>query len=160
MQSEIKRVEDVMDERHDLYKERSDAAKEQVGIAFTASEKAATKTEQAQDLYNKGHNDLLRKMDDQHKDTLPREEANAKFESMAREIQSLRESRVETSSLAVQSAKDTEEAQRRKTNADRTTLAIAALVIGLMVAGFNFVTRSNPPAVPVVNVAPTPAPTR
>lgn len=132
MKSEDRRLEQVMDERDARYMERSNAAEKQVGVAFTASEKAAAKTEQAQDVYNRGHNDLLRKMDDQHKDTLPREEANAKFDSIGKEIQGLREFR---SGDTVRRETRTED--RGQGNADR--LVIVTLIAAIAGVGATFI---------------------
>lgn len=41
-----------------------------------SSDKAITKAEESQKEYNKGHNDLSRKMEDQYKEMLPRNEAD------------------------------------------------------------------------------------
>lgn len=100
-------VERLATERDRLYKERADAAKEQVGVAFNAAEKAKVASDSAQHEYNIGHNDLIRKMDAQHKETLPREEASNEFKSVRAEVdrlrtdvQGLRESRSGTESVA------------------------------------------------------------
>jgi hypothetical protein len=108
-----KSLRDLMDERHNLYKERDESSKLAVKDALTAQDKLTTnafaaskeaiaKSDNAQNSYNASHNDLLKKMDDQHKDTLPRNEANEKFkgydekfDNLRKDIQGLRESRSE-----------------------------------------------------------------
>jgi hypothetical protein len=71
-----------------------------VDAAFLAAREASAKSEEAQQIYNTGHNDLLRKMDEQYNHMMPREEViarinaiDAKIEQGRAEIGSLRESR-------------------------------------------------------------------
>jgi hypothetical protein len=59
------------------------AAQEKLtAAAFAASKEAIAKSDESQRAYNNSHNDLLRKMDDQHKETLPRPEATEKFKTL------------------------------------------------------------------------------
>jgi hypothetical protein len=94
-------VEKVMDERHQLYKERAEsqktavddalvAVKEQTAQSFTSSEKAIFKAEDSQKAYNAGHNDLSRKMETQYSSMVPYAEAKLKWESVDKAIESLR----------------------------------------------------------------------
>jgi hypothetical protein len=71
-----------------------------VEAAFLAAREASAKTEQAQNIYNNGHNDLLRKMNEQYNHMMPREEVitrinaiDEKIEQGRTEIISLREYR-------------------------------------------------------------------
>ena len=64
------------------------AHKESVASAFLASEKAIVKAEEAQRAYNIGHNDLSRKMDDQYKTMMPRQEAFIMNTALEAKIQS------------------------------------------------------------------------
>lgn len=89
MHSEDQRIEAVMDERHERYGERAKAAEDRVGVAFNAAKEASAKSDEAQKIYNEGHNDRL-----------PRLEAEGLFRSVRSEIdqvrkdvQGLRESR-------------------------------------------------------------------
>lgn len=87
-------VKTVMDERHALYQERAQsqkvavddalkAQKELTTQAFSASEKAIVKAEDAQKAYNLSHNDLLKKMDL----LVPKAEAQLKWETTDKEVQ-------------------------------------------------------------------------
>jgi hypothetical protein len=66
------------------------AAKEASSMALSSQEKAITKAEDSQKSYNTSHNDLLRKMDEQHKETLPRLEADGRFVTQAQKIEDAR----------------------------------------------------------------------
>lgn len=70
----VQSLRDIVDERHNLYKERADsqktavddalvAAKEKTEAAFAASKEAIVKAENSQTAYNVSHNDLLKKQD-------------------------------------------------------------------------------------------------
>ena len=69
----------LMKEQFEAQKEAVQAAlaaqKEQTASSFAASEKAITKAEEAQKSYNQTHNELSRKMDEQYKTMMPREES-------------------------------------------------------------------------------------
>jgi hypothetical protein len=67
------------DERDHRYEEGKIANKEAVSAAFAAAKEAVAEQKQAQSQYNDSHNGLLRKIDDQHKETLPRIEADGRF---------------------------------------------------------------------------------
>jgi hypothetical protein len=67
-----------------------EASKEATATALAAQEKAVAKAESSQTVYNQGHNDLLRKMDDQHRETLPRLEADQRFKTLEDKIEDLR----------------------------------------------------------------------
>jgi hypothetical protein len=88
-------------ERDKRYEEGKKANKEAVDAAFASAEKAVAaaltsakeavvKQEQAQSAYNASHNDLLRKMDEQHKETLPRPEADVRFTRQDEKIEDLK----------------------------------------------------------------------
>jgi hypothetical protein len=71
-----------------------------VDAAFLAAREASAKTEQAQRVYNEGHNGLIQKMNEQYDHMMPRDEVIArlgaiesKIEEGRREIQGLRETR-------------------------------------------------------------------
>ena len=69
------------------------AQKEGTQAAFNASEKAIEKAEGAQNAYNLVHNDLVRKMDDQNKGTMPRSETESRFSNLEEKIGGLRQHR-------------------------------------------------------------------
>jgi len=107
--TEIVAIRALIDERDRLYKERDDArrlaveaalvaVKEQTKASFEASEKSVKKAEEAQNSYNASHNDLVRKMDEQQKATIPRAEADARFRGVEEKIAELKESSVAGSS--------------------------------------------------------------
>jgi chromosome segregation ATPase len=58
--------------------------------AFAASEKAITKAEEAQKSYNQTHNDLSRKLDEQNKATMPRQEVESRFNSEAERLEEVK----------------------------------------------------------------------
>jgi hypothetical protein len=71
-----------------------------VDAAFLAAREASAKTEEAQRVYNSGHNGLLQKMNEQYDHMMPRTEVIARLEAIEAkieqgrgEIQSLRETR-------------------------------------------------------------------
>ncbi len=74
LDEKFERVQDVATERDRRYEERFNASnkavdtamvayKEQVKAAFDSADRAITKAEVGQTIYNQGHNDLQRKMD-------------------------------------------------------------------------------------------------
>lgn len=69
------------------------AQKEATTTAFITSEKAIEKAESAQKAYDMGHNDLLRKMDDQYGLMMPRQEMAARLSRQDEDIRTLREDR-------------------------------------------------------------------
>lgn len=69
---------------------RIDALKELMMATFVASEKAIVKAEEAQFAYNSTHNDLARKMDQQYKEMVPRQEANLKWDGFEKDLEELR----------------------------------------------------------------------
>jgi len=92
IQSELRGIREVMQERDRRYdaqfrngeenvKAALAAAEKQTMAAFQASEKAIVKAEEAQKSYNQTHNDLSRKMDEQYKTMIPRQEAEKQFET-------------------------------------------------------------------------------
>lgn len=69
------------------------AQKELTNAAFASSEKAITKAEESQTSYNRTHNDLSHKMDEQYKTMMPREESlgrhavhEARYQELKEEI--------------------------------------------------------------------------
>lgn len=88
---EIKSVRELVNERHERYKERDADRSKAVEAAFSASEKSNQKTETAQKDYNVQHNDLIKKMDDQNKATIPRTECEARFIGIAEKIGNVHE---------------------------------------------------------------------
>lgn len=94
-------VERIMDERHQLYKERAEsqktavddalaAVKEQTSASFAASEKAIVKAEDSQKTYNQGHNDLSRKMEQQYSTMVPQPEAKLKWDAIDKALEEMR----------------------------------------------------------------------
>jgi uncharacterized protein YhaN len=63
-----------------------EAAKEANTAAAANQKEAVLKQEDAQRAYNTSHNDLLRKLDDQNKATMPRIEQEQRFASHEKEI--------------------------------------------------------------------------
>jgi hypothetical protein len=101
LNTRITSVETVMNERHQLYKERADsqkvavddalaAAKEQTSASFAASEKAIVKAEESQRTYNQGHNDLSRKMESQYATMVPQPEAKLKWDAIDKALEEMR----------------------------------------------------------------------
>jgi hypothetical protein len=97
-------LDGILIERDKRYEERHlnsteatrvalEALKNATGLALTAADKAAEKAAQAQDQYNTTHNDLIKKMDVQRADTLPRTEATPRFERLESDMRTLREYR-------------------------------------------------------------------
>jgi len=93
-------LKELVNERHDRYKERDESRQRAVEAAFASSKEAIIKQEEGQKQYNATHNDLTRKMDDQYKQMMPRTEAQAqfqrtdeKFKDIKKEIRGLSESR-------------------------------------------------------------------
>jgi phosphopantetheinyl transferase (holo-ACP synthase) len=131
----------VMDERHNLYKERADsqktavddalvAAKEKTEAAFAASKEAIVKAENSQTAYNVSHNDLLKKQDAM----MPRLEVDRivlswqeKLDDLKDEVGSLRESRSESGGK-----QKTVEADRLQRNVN-VALLVSILGIGATV---------------------------
>lgn len=63
-----------------------EAAKEANSAAIVAQKESALKTEESQKQYNVGHNDLIRKMDDQNKATMPRTETESRFKNLEEKL--------------------------------------------------------------------------
>ena len=89
----IDRLEQLMNERDKRYEERHIAdvqavqaalvsADKQVTTAFSASEKAVNKSEEAQKDYNVRSNEFRGQLDDQAKTLMPRTEALSRFETI------------------------------------------------------------------------------
>jgi len=98
--AELDGLRQLMDERDKWYGERDRdrqlavekalaAAEKATASAFAASKEAIVKAEEGQKAYNLSHNDLLKKLDDQHKVTMPRSEADLRFEVMGAAIRVL-----------------------------------------------------------------------
>lgn len=66
------------------------AQKEKTADAFAANKESVLKAEKGQNDYNVAHNDLTRKMDKQYADTIPRLEAQARFDAMEEKVQEMR----------------------------------------------------------------------
>lgn len=110
--AELDGLRELMDERNKWYGERDkdrqtavdkalaavekqtaaafEAAKENSAAALAAQKEAIVKEEEKQKQYNTSHNDLARKMDDQSKATMPRSEAQQRFDSQAKEISEIK----------------------------------------------------------------------
>ena len=69
------------------------ALRDTTTIVVSTFREAMAKAEQAQDTWNVLHNDLVRKMENQYQQMMPREEALGKFEDIKQCIANLRESR-------------------------------------------------------------------
>lgn len=67
------------------------SVREQTKDRFESSEKAIVKAEDKQNAYNTAHNDLVRKMDDQSKATMPRTENESRFKAMEDKINDMRD---------------------------------------------------------------------
>jgi hypothetical protein len=63
--------------------------KELLSQMHGASQEAIKKAEEGQLRYNQGHNDLSRKMEDQYKNMIPREEHLAVIQSLNEKIESI-----------------------------------------------------------------------
>lgn len=68
------------------------AQKELAQTSLVSSEKAINKAEESQKSYNQGHNDLSRKMEDQYKMMLPRQEADERQKNQEEKLESHRKS--------------------------------------------------------------------
>lgn len=126
----------LVDERDRLYKERDEsrrtavdaalaAVKEQTKSSFEASEKAIVKAEEAQKAYNASHNDLARKMDEQNKATIPRPEAQTRFDALEEKIASIKNTLAASSGVSV--------GGKALKDESRSNLAIAVSVIVLLI---------------------------
>jgi hypothetical protein len=62
------------------------AQKELYQTVQSAADKAITKAEDAQKVYNTGHNDLARKMEETYKQMLPRAEADARDKNLEEKL--------------------------------------------------------------------------
>jgi hypothetical protein len=149
-------VEKVQDERHQLYKERAEsqkvavddalaAQKEQTTASFQASEKAIVKAEESQKVYNQGHNDLSRKMEQQYSTMVPQAEAKLKWDSIDKAIEEIRkenavaktEAREQVNALRIEFTRDhsgglgKDEAQRSYQQQKNTTIGLwVAILMG------------------------------
>jgi hypothetical protein len=101
LETAMRAIEELGRERDRRYEEGKKANKEAVDAAFASAEKAVAaaltsakeavfKQEQAQNQYNEAHNGLLRKIDEQHKETLPRPEAEVRFTRQDEKIEDLK----------------------------------------------------------------------
>lgn len=99
--AEVKAADTLAKERDKWYTERDKdrqasvdkaltAAKEQTASSFAASKEAILKAEEAQRAYNTAHNDLARKMDEQNKATIPRQESEARFRTIEEKVNEVR----------------------------------------------------------------------
>lgn len=77
-----------------------EAAKEANAAALIAQKESALKTEEAQKQYNYGHNDLIRKMDEQNRATMPRTETESRFKNMEEKMALLTGSFTQGSGMA------------------------------------------------------------
>ena len=129
----------IIDERHVFYKERAaeqqkavevalTALKEQTAASFAASEKAIEKSEESQKVYNQGHNDLTRKMETQYATMMPREESRLKWDSVDKEIMSLRETRSEGSGKEI--------ALYRRGELDKWVIGLITAIVGGLIGHF------------------------
>jgi hypothetical protein len=84
-------IKELMDERHQHYKERDSDRQTEVEKAQASMNKAVDKAEQSQAAYNKTHNDLMRQMGDERAeakaDQMPRKEIEGKFETIEQKVQ-------------------------------------------------------------------------
>lgn len=103
----------LLNERDKRYEERHANATEATrvaleslrnatGLALSSADKASEKSGAAQDQYNKTHNDLLKKMDQQHESTLPRVEAMQRFDRLETDMRVLREYRSATEGRVIE----------------------------------------------------------
>jgi hypothetical protein len=98
--AEIDGLRELLNERNKWYGERDKdrqlavdkalaAAEKATAAAFAASKEAIVKAEDGQKAYNVSHNDLLKRLDQQHGETLPRTEANLRFDTLTAAIRAL-----------------------------------------------------------------------
>jgi len=156
----INRLEELMNERDKRYEERHIAdvqavqaalvsADKQVTTAFSASEKAVNKSEEAQKDYNIRSNEFRGQLDDQAKTLMPRIEAIGKFDAIEKrleetkarydlEIASLREFR---SDIGGRNSATTED--RAQGNIDTTRLiTIVVFAVGATIGIVEFVIKN------------------
>ena len=150
---QIQRIEEIMAERDKRYEERHIAdvqavqaalvsADKQVTTAFSASEKAVNKSEEAQKDYNARSNEFRGQLDDQAKTLMPRTEAVTRFDAQDKrleetklrydaEIAGLREFR---SGLGGRKEEFLADRQQGNTDTSRTLLIVfssAALLVSI-----------------------------
>jgi len=101
------------------------AVKEQTASSFVASEKAILKTEEAQKEYNKLHNGLERKMEDEKKEFVQQRHFEDKIEALQKEINRLATS--ESASLARREMRG-----EHKQTSQWTASTVITVVFGLL----------------------------
>ena len=112
------------------------AAKEAVAAALAAAKEAVIKQEGSQTTYNASHNDLLKKMEQQYRDTLPRTEAEQRFSTLSDKINELR---------LWQSAREGGTMQQQQTRAQlNITTGQVLVVLAIIIGVIEFVLRYKP----------------
>jgi hypothetical protein len=149
-------IQDFINERDKRYQERFTAQESAVSAALASSEKltnavslatekAITKAEAAQTIYNIGHNDLTRKMDAQYKEMIPRNEHEGdiknildKHDELKKEVQEQRDKLyTKDEHIAYMKATDSELREFRdfkitiESKASQSSVNIAYLIAGL-----------------------------
>jgi uncharacterized protein involved in exopolysaccharide biosynthesis len=136
-------LERILDERDKQYDARFRAAevavnaaltaqKEATAAAFTASEKAIVKQEEAQTTYNVGHNDLSRKMDDQYKTMMPRTEVTALFKSHEEKLEALRTQMEAANARIAEDIKSLRESRSEQSGVRTSAREIGAYVVAAL----------------------------
>jgi ElaB/YqjD/DUF883 family membrane-anchored ribosome-binding protein len=106
-----------MDERDKRYTELRKDDQDAVKAALAAVDKATVEFKESQRDYNQAHNGLLQKMDEQHKETMPRLEANGKFDALSTKDEELRRDMLaQREELRREAQRQTEEMKREIQN--------------------------------------------
>lgn len=160
-EEKIRANKELMDERDKRYTERDrdrqaevekalTAAKEQTNAAFAASKEAITEAKKAQDSYNLTHNDLIRKMEKQASDTMPRLEAEGKLKALDEKFQELKSSLADSGGIVI--------GRKMVKDESRANMGIIIAFVALILSAvLGFVRASAPTSLPPINlVMPSP----
>jgi len=116
------------------------AVKEQTASSFVASEKAILKTEEAQKEYNKLHNGLERKLEEEKKEFVQQRHFDDKIEALQKEITRL--STAESANVARRESHGEHRQQANWTIGQAITIVI--VLSGFLVALIEFLLKSKP----------------
>jgi hypothetical protein len=90
MRANLKSLREIVDERDRRYEDRFKATDDRTGLALTSSKEAVGKAELATEKRFDSVNEFRGQLKDQAATLLPRAEADAKFNSMTKEIEELK----------------------------------------------------------------------
>jgi hypothetical protein len=135
--TKIEALKDKVADNDRLYGERDVHRVQNVTDAFAASEKAIAKSDQAQDTYNRTHNDLLRQMADQRKEFISQKEADDKFSAIDQRLEEQRKAAQQDKEQLLRAIQDLREGpapyarqvEQSGENRTRTSLAIWAMAL-------------------------------